>query len=482
MILQTRLGPATRARGLQDDFVFLEIRGLEPNRDPVRQSPDRQVQLLDRTFLHDHPRFRCLGHEGLVQNGIDVGLDVGTAHRGENPLVVRLRRNPQARLLNAVGDDHPVGLVQVGPRDLVHLVEGDRLHQLLGGLVLELDTRYRLALEKVRDVLACEATRRLVLPVGKDLLQSPDQIQFLALQLARREAVASRPLRFYEQRLEAALVAVFRHRRRELKDALRTHESAATGARPREGGVCLLGELLEAIVHHPAHERLDQTPAVLAHGRDSLGVLHRKNRDLRSRRLRIRSERVVGLGVVGDLVVRTLQGRLGHWKTVEMRLDQSLDLHRIEIAHRHDGHEIGPVPHVVEARQILVREVLQHLHGPDREAVGIARAPEHDRELLVEDARAGPTTSPPLFDHDPPLLVDLLRIEAQQVGPVLQDLERRGDDLRIVCRHTGKHVGGLIEARTGIDRRTKRHADRLEVVDELLFLEVLRPVERHVLH
>ena len=126
-------------------------------------------------------------------------------------------------------------------------------------------------------------------------------------------------------------------------------------------------------------------------------------------------------------------------------------------------------------------EVLQDLHVADREAFRIAGVAEHDRELLVLDpcARSAPQT--PLLDDHTPLLVDLIGLEAHQVSPVLKDLERGGDDLGIVGRHL-EHVDGLIKARVRVDRRSELHADRFEVVSEVLLLEVLGAVKRHMLH
>ena len=64
--------------------------------------------------------------------------------------------------------------------------------------------------------------------------------------------------------------------------------------------------------------------------------------------------------------------------------------------------------------------------------------------------------------------------------PVLEDLESGGDRRWILCRHL-EHIDGLIEARIGIDRGSECHADRFEVVDEFLLLEVFSAIERHVL-
>ncbi len=100
---------------------------------------------------------------------------------------------------------------------------------------------------------------------------------------------------------------------------------------------------------------------------------------------------------------------------------------------------------------------------------------------MVLNARLGSAPQAPFLDDYTSLLVDLVGLETHQVSPVLEDLESGGDRLGILGRHL-EHINGLIEARVGVDRGSERHPDRFQVVDELLLLEVLGSVERHVLH
>ncbi len=122
-----------------------------------------------------------------------------------------------------------------------------------------------------------------------------------------------------------------------------------------------------------------------------------------------------------------------------------------------------------------MREALEHLDGADREALGVARALEQDRELLVlhPGARAAPPA--PLLDHDAALLVDLLALEGDAAGPVLQDLEPSLEDLRVVGRDL-QHVDGLVEAGVGVEVGPEAHADAFEVVDQLVAGEALVPL------
>ena len=73
----------------------------------------------------------------------------------------------------------------------------------------------------------------------------------------------------------------------------------------------------------------------------------------------------------------------------------------------------------------------------DRQALGVARLVEEDRQLLVADARAGAEPAAPLLDDDAAFLVDFLRIERQPAGEVGQRRQPLRDDLR-PCRSAGR--------------------------------------------
>ncbi len=164
-----------------------------------------------------------------------------------------------------------------------------------------------------------------------------------------------------------------------------------------------------------------------------------------------------------------------------MLLDQPLDLSPVEISDRHHRHQVRPVPVPVEPAERVVLERAEHLHRPDREPVGVARALEQDRELLVPDPRVGAPAQTPLLDDDVPLPVDLAVVEADQMRPVLEDVEPFADDRRRVGGHL-EHVDGFIEARVGVEIGPESDPDRFQIVDQLLPGEMPGAVERHVLH
>ncbi len=160
-----------------------------------------------------------------------------------------------------------------------------------------------------------------------------------------------------------------------------------------------------------------------------------------------------------------------------MRLDRGL----VEIADRDDRHQVGPIPVRVELRQPIVLEALEDLLLADRKPLGVARALEQHRQLLVEHARARAAAEAPLLDDDAALLVDLGRIERDVAAPSPRGSRTLcATHVRLVGRHL-QHVDRLVEARVRVDVRAEPHADRLHEVDDVLLREVLRAVERHVL-
>ena len=83
-----------------------------------------------------------------------------------------------------------------------------------------------------------------------------------------------------------------------------------------------------------------------------------------------------------------------------------------------DRHALGAVPGVVERAQTRDGRVADDVGLADRQAVGVARPIEEDRDLLVADARAGAEPAAPLFDDDAALLFHFRRIERQAAGEI----------------------------------------------------------------
>jgi hypothetical protein len=105
---------------------------------------------------------------------------------------------------------------------------------------------------------------------------------------------------------------------------------------------------------------------------------------------------------------------------------------------------------------------------------------EDDGNLLVPQPphRAAPR-APFLGDHSA-FLLDLLRIEADVVRPILEHLQGVLHHVRLVHRHL-QSIGRLVERGVGVQVRPELHARAFEEIHDLHLLEVLRAVEGHVL-
>ena len=259
----------------------------------------------------------------------------------------------------------------------------------------------------------------------------------------------------------------------------RTNEPPLAEA-SRNGGAASCAALAEPAVEHGEEERLDQHPPVVGDGRVGLGVALERDAHPGARELGVGDDREQRLVVIGDVGHDALARRARRLQAGEPLADRLLHLGGVEVADGDDRLEVGPIPVAVEPRDLAVREAFEHLHRADRDALGVPRALEQDRELLVlhPGARAAPPA--PLLDHDAALLVDLLAVERDAAGPVLQDLEAALEDLGVVGRDL-QHVDGLVEAGVGVEVGPEAHADAFEVVDQLVAGEAAGAVEGHVL-
>ena len=107
---------------------------------------------------------------------------------------------------------------------------------------------------------------------------------------------------------------------------------------------------------------------------------------------------------------------------------------------------------------------------PEEGFIGFPAHPEH-----------GAAACPPLLVDHAPFIVNLLIFKSDVEGPVIKDQQCRIDNFRVGCGHFLEHVIGFIAAGEGIDLRAELHADRLEVIDNGFFVEVLRAIEGHML-
>ena len=160
--------------------------------------------------------------------------------------------------------------------------------------------------------------------------------------------------------------------------------------------------------------------------------------------------------------------------------DELLGFGHRDVADHDHGHAIGAIPLLVEREQAFARRLLEHFRQSDRQPLGIARALEDHRQLLVGEARSGAEPAAPLLEDDAAFLLDLGRQQRDAGGEIAQHEHAAIDIARAIGRNL-EHVDRLVERRRGVDVRAEARADRFEERDQLARLEMLGAVERHVL-
>ena len=210
-----------------------------------------------------------------------------------------------------------------------------------------------------------------------------------------------------------------------------------------------------------------------------------------------RGEVLLGIGrhvhpqvrVRGNGILRPVSGRFGPVgarivgrslrRRREVLADQGFHLVRVQVAHRDDGHQVGPVPALVEGAQVVGRRGLDDLQQAERQPHRVLGVAEQDRELLVADALVGAPAEPPLLQHHAAFEIDLVRIQGDGVRPLAEDVHALRDHLGVGGELQLVH--GLIEAGVGVDVGPESGADRLQVRDDLRAGEGGGAVEGHVL-
>lgn len=172
-------------------------------------------------------------------------------------------------------------------------------------------------------------------------------------------------------------------------------------------------------------------------------------------------------------------GRLG-LPSAERRLDPGFHGVDVEVAHRHEHRPLGPVPAVIIVGDQAGGRGPQNLHLADRQAGGQALALQKEVEAFDHNPIAGRVAGALLRQHDASLAVHRGRVDREVESGLAQQLDRGVDRLGVGSRHI-QLVDGLREAGRGVGVGAERQAQTLQDLHHLAFLDLLRPVEGHVL-
>ena len=145
------------------------------------------------------------------------------------------------------------------------------------------------------------------------------------------------------------------------------------------------------------------------------------------------------------------------------------------------GHEVGPVPSLVEIYQALGGGVFDHFGQTNGGAPRVLRIAQNGVQETVCKAGVEALSGAPLLQDYATFQFHFFGFEGDGVGPIAENLESLFDYLRFVggkFQEVYRHV----EACIGVYVRAKPGADGLQVFDDFLLGKALGAVEGHVLN
>ena len=185
-------------------------------------------------------------------------------------------------------------------------------------------------------------------------------------------------------------------------------------------------------------------------------------------------------GVVGHFVNRAFAAVAACRHIGPQGFDFGFDGIDIDVAHHHDGLQIGAVPFAIVVAQSLIREVVDDGRVANHIALGILRAREYVGVGLFPHTPAGSGTRTPLFANDTAFGINLVAQQRQGTRPIVHHQQGAVDDALAIGRHVGQAIDRFVERGVGVDVTTKIDANRLEIVDDAFAGEMLGAVESHV--
>ena len=286
--------------------------------------------------------------------------------------------------------------------------------------------------------------------------------------------------RFGEQRLQRLHQLPFLGARIERVVLAVAHETSPAGTSADERRFRLERELTKSLVQHLVVKTLEQIPTKIAHGTRRTTFALPEHAHRRAAQLLVGGDRDQG-GVVGRHRGNGAGARALSWRdSAERGTDQRFEFFRICVSDGHYGHEVWPVPIAPESPERRRVGLLQDFRFADRQPFGVARATEDHGKLLVTEPFASAESGPPLRQHHATLGHHLGGIEQNARGHVTEKTEALLENACAVGRHR-QDVHGLVEAGERIQIGAEAHADRLEVLHDIVLREGLRAVEGHVL-
>ncbi len=226
------------------------------------------------------------------------------------------------------------------------------------------------------------------------------------------------------------------------------------------------------------HQRTHQRLAIVSTGFQLDDRSLHRHRDRRPLRLHVGDGHVTRVRVLRNRIDRAW--RASGLQAREVLRDQLLNLTGIDVAHDDDRHAAGTIVIPIELTEPIGWKTLEHFGCANRNPVDVSAVAEERLELRLLHSRARAETSSPFLDHDATLAIDLGAVHRDAAREITQRFEPARERARSIRGHV-EQVYGLVEAGVRVHVRAKSRTDRLEIGDELTWLEVGAAVEGHVL-
>ena len=192
-------------------------------------------------------------------------------------------------------------------------------------------------------------------------------------------------------------------------------------------------------------------------------------------------DHVDGFRIVGHRLFRHQGTVLGQHNGREQVLDLLFYLVDIHVANNDEALIVRTVPLLIVRLQERTLEVVDDLHQSDRHAVAVFRAWVELWEVALQHTHLGRSAQAPLLVDHATLLLYLLLLQQQTVGPVIEDEQTRVDNTLARRGYITNIIYRLVDAGIGVQVTTELDTHTLTPAQQIVALEVLRTVEGHVL-
>ena len=169
-----------------------------------------------------------------------------------------------------------------------------------------------------------------------------------------------------------------------------------------------------------------------------------------------------------------------HWDRREEFLDLGFYLVHINVTYYDDTLLVWTIPRFVIVAECLIREVVNHFDGTDRQAMSVLATIHSFRESLFVHTHHGTLSGTPFFVNHATFIVYFRFGQCQVVCPIVKNEQARIHNTVTDYRYIVDIINGFFNAGIGIQVFAEAHTDGFQPIDNTLTREVGSTVEAHV--